>query len=50
MDFLNDALLAPVYYAGLFDGEGSVGLYRMGVKERTPDGYPVITAKLTNTK
>jgi len=26
MDFLNNAILAPVYYAGLFDGEGSVAI------------------------
>ncbi len=34
MDFLNNALLAPVYYAGLFDGEGSVQLYEQNTNPR----------------
>lgn len=42
MDFLNNALLAPVYYAGLFDGEGSVQLYHT-------HNIPRIWVKITNT-
>lgn len=43
MDFLNNALLAPVYYAGLFDGEGSVGLYL------NKSNYPILNVKLVNS-
>lgn len=41
MDFLNNAILAPVYYAGLFDGEGSVAI----ITQR----FPTISIKITNT-
>lgn len=42
MDFLNNAILAPVYYAGLFDGEGSVAISRNAQK------YPILSVKLIN--
>lgn len=45
MDFLNNAILAPVYYAGLFDGEGSVSIYLI----RNQQTYPRILAKITNS-
>lgn len=46
MDFLNNAILAPVYYAGLFDGEGSVALYLMGKPKKS---YPVLSIKLVSS-
>jgi len=49
MDFLNNAVHAAIYYAGLFDGEGSVGIYLMGKKRTNPIGYPLLAAKLTNS-
>lgn len=52
MDFLENALLAPVYYAGLFDGEGSVGLYMAGTTGRSRGkigGYIQLSAKVTNS-
>lgn len=53
MDFLNDAVLAPVYYAGLFDGEGSVGVYMINTKGTDrgdiPRKYIRLTTKVTNT-
>lgn len=42
MDFLNNAILAPVYYAGLFDGEGSVAITQTAQKNYT------ISIKLVN--
>lgn len=42
MDFLNNAILAPVYYAGLFDGEGSVAIVSNAKK------HPVLSVKLIN--
>lgn len=50
MDVLNDAVLAPAYYAGLFDGEGSVGVYRISPRDRNhPRSYVRLVAKVTNT-
>lgn len=43
MDFLNNAILAPVYYAGLFDSEGSVSLYMNRYK------IPTLSIRLTNS-
>ncbi len=48
MDFLNNAILAPVYYAGLFDGEGSVSIYLSG-RGKNKRGYPTLQVKLTNS-
>lgn len=42
MDFLNNAILAPVYYAGLFDGEGSVAISLSARK------FPILSVKLIN--
>jgi hypothetical protein len=42
MDFLNNAILAPVYYAGLFDGEGSVAITLNAQKQ------PMLHIKLIN--
>lgn len=48
MEFLNNALHAAIYFAGLYDGEGSVGLYRMGTK-KSGQKYATLSAKLTNS-
>lgn len=48
MDFLKNEVHAAIYYAGLFDGEGSVGLYMMGTK-KTGQKYITLSAKLTNS-
>lgn len=36
------------YYAGLFDGEGSVGIYMQGANT-SGKKYPILTVKITNT-
>lgn len=47
MNILENETLLPVYYAGLFDGEGSVGIYWHGVNKLQK--YPLVTAKVTNS-
>lgn len=48
MDFLNNAIHAALYYGGLFDGEGSVGIYLTG-RSSNRRGYPTLQVKLTNS-
>ena len=42
MDFLNNEVLAAVYYAGLFDGEGSVGVYMIRDKSNDKSNVRLI--------